>query len=172
MISLDEIDLRIAHEIQRDGRRTVEDIGSRIGLSPSSVHRRLDRMRRDGAILEDAAVLNPPAFGMTMTFVVEVTLERVRAQEAITFKQRLRDASEIQQAYNVTGEADYLLIVLARDIAHFEEISRRVFSSDPMVRRYRTSVVMDRVKVGLAVPVQLPQSKRQKPARKPGRLRA
>ena len=77
----------------------------------------------------------------------------MRVAEATAIKKRLREAPEIQQCYNVTGDADLLLIITARDVEDYEDISRRLFSADASVRRYRTSVVMDRVKASLAVPV-------------------
>ena len=68
-------------------------------------------------------------------------------------KQRLKVAPEVQQIYNVTGDIDLVLIVLARDVEHFEQICRDLISTDPKVNRYRTSVVLDEVKTGQTVPV-------------------
>ncbi|MBS0295336.1 MAG: Lrp/AsnC family transcriptional regulator [Proteobacteria bacterium] len=149
---LDVHDRRIAAVLQADNQRTVEDIAAAVGLSSSAAHRRIARLRRDGLIRGDVAVLDPKAFGLTMTFIVEITLEKVRVDEVSVMKARLKAAPEIQQIYNVTGEADLLLIVLARDVEHFEQLSRELFSADPLVRRYKTSLVVDRVKVSLAIP--------------------
>lgn len=150
---LDKADREIAALLQADNRVAIEKLAARVGLSPSAAHRRVARLREAGVIAADVAVLEPKAFGLTMTFVVELVLERIRASEIAAYKARLKKAIEIQQIYNVTGDTDLLLIVLARDIEHFEEVSRKYFSADANVRRYRTSVVMDRVKVGLAIPV-------------------
>ncbi len=100
-------------------------------------------------------MLEPKGFGFGMTFIVEIVLEKVRVAEVTAIKQRLKAAPEVQQIYNVTGDVDLLLIVLARDVEHFEEISRKLFSADLLVRRYRTSVVMDRVKVGQTIPLEV-----------------
>jgi len=150
---LDPFDRRIAAALQRDNQQSVEAIAEEAGLSPSATHRRIAKMRKSGVIQADTSVLDPKTFGLGMTFVVEITLEKVRAREVAIIKARLKAAPEIQQIYNITGEGDLLLIVLARDVEHFEEISRAVFSADPLVRRYKTSVVMDRVKVTLAIPL-------------------
>ena len=151
---MDELDRRIAALLQSDGRRSAEEIAGEVGLSASAVHRRIARMREDDVIVADVAVLNPKAFGVGMTFIVEITLEKVRVPEVAAIKKRLTTAPEVQHIYNVTGDVDLLLIVLARDVEHFEEISRRLFSADPYVRRYRTSVVMDRVKTGQTIPLE------------------
>lgn len=149
---LDINDRRIAAILQADNQRTVDEVAAEAGLSSSAAHRRIARLRRDGLIRGDVAVLDPKAFGLTMTFIVEITLEKVRVDEVSVMKARLKAAPEIQQIYNVTGEADLLLIVLARDVEHFEQLSRELFSADPLVRRYKTSLVVDRVKVSLAIP--------------------
>ncbi len=152
---LDLFDRRIAVALQRDNQQSVEAIAKEAGLSPSATHRRIARMRKSGIVQADISCAHPKIFGLGMTFVVEITLEKVRAREVATIKARLKAAPEIQQIYNITGDGDLLLIVLARDVEHFEEISRALFSADPLVRRYKTSVVMDRVKVTLAIPLAL-----------------
>ncbi|MGH6950262.1 MAG: Lrp/AsnC family transcriptional regulator, partial [Vitreimonas sp.] len=131
----------------------IEAIAEQVGLSASAVHRRIARMREDRLIRADVSVLNEKAFGLGMTFIVEIVLEKVRVAEVSAIKKRLKAAPEVQQIYNVTGDVDLMLIVLARDVEHFEEISRELFSADPQVRRYRTSVVMDRVKTGQTIPL-------------------
>ncbi len=151
---LDAQDRLIAAALQADNRQSIDAIAAQAGLSPSAVHRRIARMRDDGAIRSDVSVLDPKAFGVGMTFIVEIVLEKVRVPEVTAIKKRLKAAPEVQQIYNVTGDVDLMLIVLARDVEHFEEISRNLFSADPHVRRYRTSVVMDRVKTGQTVPLE------------------
>lgn len=150
----DAQDRLIAAALQADNRQSIDTIAAQAGLSPSAVHRRIARMRDDGVICSDVSVLDPKAFGFAMTFIVEIVLEKVRVAEVTAIKRRLKDAPEVQQIYNVTGDVDLMLIVLARDVEHFEEISRNLFSADPHVRRYRTSVVMDRVKTGQTVPLE------------------
>lgn len=151
---MDAQDRFIAAALQQDCRRSVEDIASEAGLSISAVHRRIARLRETGVIVADVSVLDPKAFGYAMTFIVEVVLEKVRVAEVAAIKKTLRAAPEVQQIYNVTGDVDLVLIVLARDVEHFEHVSRELFSADPHVRRYRTSVVMDRVKTGQTIPLE------------------
>jgi Lrp/AsnC family leucine-responsive transcriptional regulator len=150
---IDDFDRQILAHLQKDNRQTAEDLAAVVGLSPSAVHRRITKLRADRVIVADVSIVDPAAVDRKMTFVVELMLEKVRTTEAATIKRRLREAPEIQQCYNITGDADLLLIITARDVEDYEDISRRLFSSDAGVRRYRTSVVMDRVKTSLAVPV-------------------
>ncbi len=158
----DRQDLLIAAALQDDNRQGVDELARKVELSPSAVHRRIARLRADGVIKADVAVLDPKALGFAMTFIVEVILEKVRVGEVSAIKKRLKAAPEVQQIYNVTGDVDLLLVVLARDVEHFEQISRELFSADPHVRRYKTSVVMDRVKTGQTVPVDVEVAPRPK----------
>lgn len=150
---LDDFDRKILSLIQRDNTQTAEAIADAVGLSASAVHRRIARMHDEKVIVADVAVVDPALVDRKMTFIVELSLEKLRTTEAAAIKKRLREAPEIQQCYNVTGDADFLLIITARDIEDYEDISRRLFSADASVRRYRTSVVMDRVKTSMAIPV-------------------
>lgn len=152
---LDDFDRGILSHLQQNNQQTAEEIATSVGLSPSAVHRRIAKLRDDRVIVADVSVVDPALVDRKMTFIVELMLEKVRTAEAAPIKKRLRDAPEIQQCYNVTGDADLLLIITARDVEDYEDISRRLFSSDAGVRRYRTSVVMDRVKTSLTVPVSL-----------------
>jgi DNA-binding Lrp family transcriptional regulator len=151
----DKQDLLIASYLQHDNRIGVEELARKAGLSPSAVHRRIAKLRESGVITADVSVLDPKVLGFTMTFIVEIILEKVRVSEVAQIKKRLKAAPEVQQIYNVTGDTDLLLIVLARDVEHFEQISRELFAADPHVQRYKTSVVMDRVKTGQTVPIDI-----------------
>ncbi|MBI1210924.1 MAG: AsnC family transcriptional regulator [Alphaproteobacteria bacterium] len=150
---IDHFDREILACLQTDNRQTAEELAEVVGLSPSAVHRRISKLREDRVIVADVAVVDPARVDRKMTFVVELMLEKVRAAEAAAIKKRLREAAEVQQCYNITGDADLLLIITARDVEDYEDISRRLFSADAGVRRYRTSVVMDRVKTSMAIPV-------------------
>ena len=69
------------------------------------------------------------------------------------FKRRILEAPEVQQCYHVTGDNDFVLIVMMADIAEYEAFGARLILENASIKRYRTSVVMNRVKVSLAVPV-------------------
>lgn len=170
--NIDRIDRSLLALLQRNNRLTVEELAAKAGASPSAIHRRVKALRDRGIITADVSIIAPEALGLVMTFIVEVILERVRAAEVSAMKRKLLEAPEIQQIYNITGDSDLLLIIPARDVQHFEEISRKLFSSDARIARYRTMLVMERVKVGMALDIadaapasKLPPSPR-KPAQK------
>lgn len=151
--ALDDFDRQILRRLQVDARATGEEIGAEIGLSAAAVQRRIKRLRKLRVIAAEVAVLDPVAIGLPMTFVVSVELERERADMLDAFRKAVRADPNVQQCYYVTGVADFILIVLARDMADFEGFSRRLLFDNSNVRRFSTNVVMSRDKAGSVVPI-------------------
>ena len=150
---LDDFDREILRRVQLDARVTGEDIGADIGLSAAAVQRRLKHLRKLGVITAEVAVVNPAAVGQAMTFIVGVELERERVDMLDAFRVAARADPNVQQCYYVTGEADFVLIVTAKDMDDFEVFTRRLLFDNANIRRFTTSVVMARDKVGTVVPV-------------------
>jgi Lrp/AsnC family transcriptional regulator, leucine-responsive regulatory protein len=151
---LDEADRILLERLQADATQGIDALAHACGLSVASVQRRLKRLRQGGVIAHEVAVLEPAAVGMPMTFMIMVELERERREQLAAFRAAIRDEPRVQQAYYVTGESDFALVCVARDMADFEALTQRLFFENGNVRRFRTSVVMERTKVGLAVPVE------------------
>ena len=151
-IELDRFDLRILERYQHDTRVAAGAIGEAVGLSAAAVQRRLKRLREAGVIAAEVAALAPKPLGVGFTAVVTVDLDREGAADLDRFKQRISTHAEVQQCYYVTGQADFVLIVLATDLESYEAFTRRALLSDPNVRSFTTHVALERVKVGLSVP--------------------
>ncbi|MEC3981914.1 Lrp/AsnC family transcriptional regulator [Amycolatopsis sp. H20-H5] len=150
---LDTLDTAILACLQADSRTIAEVIGAKVGLSAAAVQRRIKRLRDTGVIEREVAVLSPKALGLAMTFVVTVEMERERVDVLDEFRQRTLAEECVQQCYWVTGAADFVLVVNCRDMAEFDAFTRRMFLENPNVRHFTTSVAMDRVKVGLTLPL-------------------
>lgn len=149
---LDETDRRLLDLLQADARRSLDALAAEVGLSAPAVQRRVKRMRDSKVILREVVEIDPEAVGLGMTFIVIVELERERADQVDAFRRKAMNEPLVQQCYYVTGEGDFVLVVLARDMNHFEAMTRRLFFEDANVRRFRTSVVMGEKFHSLAVP--------------------
>ncbi len=150
---LDAADRILLAKIQEDATLGLDELGHACGLSLASVQRRLKRLRDAKVIEREIALLDPKALGQDMTFIIMVEMEREQLDQLDAFRRMARAEPQVQQCYYVTGEADFILICTAQDMADFEELTHRLFFDNSNVRRFRTSVVMDRTKVGLSVPV-------------------
>jgi Lrp/AsnC family leucine-responsive transcriptional regulator len=150
---LDQLDTAILACLQEDARTIAESIGAKVGLSAAAVQRRIKRLREAGVIEREVAVLSPEALGLSMTFVVMVEMERENLAVLDAFRRQILADDCVQQCYYVTGNADFVLVVTCPDMAGFEAFTRRMFFDNPNVRHFTTSVAMDRVKVGLTLPL-------------------
>ena len=150
---IDEIDLRILDELQRDCSRTNVQLSRAVGLSPPACLRRVRRLRASGAIRREVAVLDPRVAGLHMTVLAGVVLERESREILAAFKRRLLDDEAVAQCWYVTGQYDFLVLVRVHDIGSYEEVGQRLFHNDPNVKRYESLVVLDEVKRDLAVPL-------------------
>lgn len=150
---LDAADRTLLARLQEDAATPAAVLADACGLSVASVQRRLRRLKDAGVIERETAVVSPKNVGQEMTFVILVELERESTDQLNAFRRKAVKEPHVQQCYYVTGEADFVLICVASDMADFEALTERLFFDDANVRRFRTSVVMSRVKVGLSVPV-------------------
>ncbi|WP_370946138.1 Lrp/AsnC family transcriptional regulator [Amycolatopsis sp. cg5] len=150
---LDRLDRAILSLLQTDARIIAETIGAKVGLSAAAVQRRIKRLRESGVIEREVAVLDPAALGMPMTFIVTVEMERERLEVLDAFRKQVQAEEHVQQCYYVTGSADFVLVVTCRDMSEFEAFTHRMFFNNGEVRHFTTSVAMERVKVGLTLPL-------------------
>jgi Lrp/AsnC family transcriptional regulator, leucine-responsive regulatory protein len=150
---LDDLDRKLLDLLQDDAGRSLYALGDAVGLSPSAVQRRLKRYRSTGLITRQIAVLDPSAVPGTVLACVLVTLERESKRQHTSFKERMLATAEVQQCYDLAGEWDYLVIVVASSMARCHAVIDRLFLDAPNLKRYDTLFIFDTVKSGLKVPL-------------------
>jgi DNA-binding Lrp family transcriptional regulator len=150
---LDDFDLAILAIIQRDNATPQRLIGEAVNLSAPAVQRRIKRMQEAGVIQANVAIIDPAKVGQAITVFVEVEMRSELADEIDAAKHAFQAAPEVQQCYYVTGECDFVLVMLVPNMQAYETLTRRLFFGNNNVKRFRTLVAMDRVKVGLSVPL-------------------
>ncbi|ALN63388.1 asnC family protein [Lysobacter antibioticus] len=151
---MDEFDRRILQRLQLDARTTSEEIAESVGLSATAVQRRIKRLRSEGAIRAEVAIVDPAAVGQGLTVIVGIELIQGSRTDLIDrFKRRMAAEPQVQQCYYVAGDHDFVLVVLARDVRDYEALSRRLWFEDANIKRFSTTFVLDPVKTGLQVPI-------------------
>jgi Lrp/AsnC family leucine-responsive transcriptional regulator len=154
--TLDRIDRRILGLYQHDTRRIAGSIGAEVGLSAAAVQRRLKRLRAKGVIAAEIAVLDKAVIGPSIiTCIVTLSMAAAPApgMHLDRFRRQMIDHPMVQQCYHVTGTSDFIVIVIAESMEAYGAFARRCFESDEHVTRYDTHVALERVKVGLSLPV-------------------
>ncbi|GLY50092.1 Lrp/AsnC family transcriptional regulator [Lentzea sp. NBRC 102530] len=139
---MDSIDEAIIRCVLRDARATYAEIGKEAGLSPSAAKRRLDRLVTTGAIRGFSAVVDPQAMAWRTEAFVEVYCKGNPTPAALT--KALHDIPEVVEACTVSGAADAMLYLLARDIPHLEQAIQRVRSA-PLIDRTESAIVLSRL---------------------------
>lgn len=153
LVKLDRFDRLLLAAVQEDGDQTSEQLAAKVALSPSAVQRRLRKLKEEGVILRQVAVLEPRELGRPTFFVVSLQIERERPELLAQLRAWLAAEEHVQQAFYVTGEADFVLVVTAPDTAAFDALMARLVSENPNVRRFTTNVALGLVKRGLSIPV-------------------
>jgi DNA-binding Lrp family transcriptional regulator len=132
---MDRIDRKILDLLAADSRLTGEQLGERVGLSPSAAHRRVKALEESGAILGYRARLSRAARGNPSTVFVQVTLTDQRQATMLAFEEALARTPQVAEAYLMSGQSDYLIKVLVRDDDSYERIHREILSALPGVQR-------------------------------------
>jgi DNA-binding Lrp family transcriptional regulator len=139
---MDETDERILVELTDDARATFAEIGQRVNLSAPAVKRRVDRMVERGVIRGFTAVVDRNALGWTTEAYVQVYCQGTIAPSAL--RQAWVDIPEVVSAATVTGTADAILHVLARDMRHLEDALERIRASAD-IERSESIVVLSNI---------------------------
>jgi len=149
----DNYDLAILRILQEDASRPQREIAQQVNLSAPAVQRRIAKMEKAGVIKRTIAIIDPTSVGLPITIMVEVTLRDDRATTVAEAKAFFASAREVQQCYWIAGVAGLMLVISVPTTEAYEQRTARLFGENDLVKSYRTIVVLDRVKVGLALPI-------------------
>lgn len=136
--------------MQRDASLTNQALADTVGLSPSACLKRVNRLRDSGVIDRVVALLNPEAIGQCLYLIVEVTMERDHRQLYERFERRVVGAREVTQCYQVTGESDFVLMVMVRDMDEYDRFCNEVLYADDNLKKFRTLLSRKRSKFDTA----------------------
>ena len=152
---LDRFDRQLLNLVQDVSGQTAERLAEQVGLSASAVQRRLKRLREEGVIVRDTAIVDPRKVGRPVHFIVSLQVERERPELLAQLREWLAANEPIQQAFYVTGEADFVLVVTCPDTESYDALMARMVAENSNVRRFTTNVALGMVKQGLKIPVPL-----------------
>lgn len=139
---MDQIDRRILHVLERDGRISNLALAERVGLSASACLRRVSALEKSGVITGYRAVLNPERAGIGFTAYVTVGLNRHTKAAQQAFEQAIAASPEVRECHNITGGVEYLLRVEVSDLAAYKRFHTDVLGALPQVNTLTTYVVM------------------------------
>lgn len=156
VVELDRIDRRILAALQANARLTNQALSEQVALSPSACLARVRRLEQAGVIQGYHARLNPFALDVGLVLYAEVTLKGHSAQELEQFEQTIDAIPAVVEASHMTGAYDYLLKVVAADMAEWTRIAEELTSSNVGVERINTHVMMNKPKFFVGYPINHP----------------
>ena len=152
---IDEIDLKILRELQRDASLSNAEIASRVGLSVSPCWRRIQRLERTGLIRSRVALLDPEALGLQIVVFASVKLSSHGRQALPEFEAQIREYDEVMECYTMTGEVDFILRILTRDMHSYERFLRDHLLQMPAVAEVHSTIALTQVKYTTQIPLDL-----------------
>jgi len=143
---IDGYAVKILNHLQEDGRQTVQDLATKIGLSMTPTWKRLKEVERSGVIHHYTAVLDRSAVQLDNCVLAEINLARHVENVVEEFEQAVRECPAIIECCSTTGQADYWIKVVTPDIARYDEFLHNVIFKLPGVTEIHSSVVLREIK--------------------------
>jgi Lrp/AsnC family leucine-responsive transcriptional regulator len=142
---LDELDRAILGALLEDGRLSQVELVERIPLSATAIARRIRALEERGVIQGYQARISRQALGLAMTVIVQISLKSQNEDLLKAFEEAIASAPSVVSCHLMSGEDDYLVTVLARDLADFERIHKEQLSRLPGVVRLKSSFALRQV---------------------------
>lgn len=149
---MDEKDLQILKELQKDGRLSNAELAERVNLSPSPCLRRLRMLEQSGVIQGYTAIVNQKVYGLPVTVFIQIRLDHHSTQAAQIFESRIQTIDEIMDCHLMTGETDYILRVVVASLEAYESFIRQRIHPIPNIASINTSFAYGVVKQSRVLP--------------------
>lgn len=151
-VILDHTDRRILSLLQEDATLSVSDIAEKVGLSATPCWKRIKRLEKDGIIERRVAILNRDRLGLGVTVIVAIRTAKHSDDWLQIFADGVAKIPEVVEFYRMSGEIDYLLKVVARDIADYDRIYRKL-TKVAELHDVSSSFAMQEIKSTTALPL-------------------
>ncbi|WP_281076977.1 Lrp/AsnC family transcriptional regulator [Variovorax paradoxus] len=152
-VPLDSMDTRMLEVLQGHGRISNLELAAAVGLSPAQCSRRHHRLEEEGVIARYEARLRPAAVGLRVMAFVHIAMERGHVRDFKRFRQAVTQLPDVLECHSVTGDVDYVLKVIARDLEALSTFLTEKLSALPGVSMVRSSVCLEELKGGAALPL-------------------
>ena len=150
---LDDIDLRIIDELQRNGRMTNVDLARRVGISAPPCLRRVRALEQAGFIAGYHANVDPALLGFGVTVFAMVGLHSQAEADLQAFEARVESWPEVRECHMLNGDIDFILKCVAPDLASFQDFLTQKLTPAPNVANVKTSLTIRQSKKLPGVPV-------------------
>ena len=151
--NLDTIDIRILEQLQRDCSMSTSELAERVGLSQSPCWRRIQRMKDEGYIKSQVAILDSERLGFGLHVFAQLKLKHMSADERARFRTAIDATPEIMECYSILGERDVMIKIIAPDIRWYQDFIFDTLHKLPGVEDVTSTVALSELKRTTALPV-------------------
>jgi Lrp/AsnC family transcriptional regulator len=149
---MDEIDRKLLALLQQDSTLSIAEMADRVGLSPTPCWKRIQKMEAAGVILRRVALVDPARVGMELTVFVAIEAGNHSPEWLEAFGAAVQAMPEVLEFYRMAGDVDYMLRVVAADMAEYDAFYKRLISTVPL-KNVTSRFAMERIKSITAVPL-------------------
>ncbi len=153
--NLDDIDRHLLALLQEDASRPVSELAAIVGLSTTPCWKRIHNLKEEGVIRKEVVLCDPDKLDLGTTVFVEISTSQHNDVWLKKFAKAVRDIPEIVDVYRMSGDVDYLLRVVVKDIQGYDAVYRRLIGSCEL-HDVSSSFAMERIKSSTALPVMRP----------------
>ncbi|MFO1018057.1 MAG: Lrp/AsnC family transcriptional regulator [Hyphomonadaceae bacterium] len=150
---MDDADRRLLIAVQKDASASQAELAEHAGVSASQVSRRLAKLREEGVLRGIVGVLEPKRAGLTCSAIIRVRLRDHAAANVRAFRDLVERMSEVTMCLMTTGETDYLMKVVARDLPHFQEIVQSKLLRCTAIAHMESSIILEHLKDTTELPL-------------------
>jgi len=152
-ITLDQTDIKLLSLLQEDSSLTTAELADKVGLSQSPCWRRIVRIQEAGLIKKRVALLDAEKLGMGVVVFTAINLSTHHGTTLEDFERRVARFPEVMECYTMTGNIDYMLKVVTKDIHHYEIFVRNHLAQVPNIREMHSNVAITRIKDTTELPL-------------------
>jgi Lrp/AsnC family leucine-responsive transcriptional regulator len=153
MTRLDRTDIAILERLQEDARITNVELARQVNLTPSPCFARVRALEESGVIRRHVTLLDTDRLGLHLNVFIQVSLEKQREDALENFEGTIARRPEVMECYLMTGDSDYLLRVLVRDVRELEHFILNILTKIGGVSSIRSSIALKQVRYKTAVPL-------------------
>ena len=151
---LNESDRRLLQALQRDASISQAELAEQAGVSASLVSRRLARLKEEGVLRRIVGVVDAQRAGLTCAAIIRIRLRDHSAANVRAFRDLVARMNEATLCVMITGEADYLMRIVARDLPHFQEIVQSKLLRCAAIAHVESSIVLEHLKDTTELPLE------------------
>ena len=150
---MNQTDLKILKLLQSNAGLSISDIAGEVNLSHSSCWRRIHSLQHKGIIKRNIAILDREKLGLEFVVFVMVNLVSQTGEALGKFERAITNYPEVMECYTMTGQADYMLKIITRDMRHYEKFIRKNLAQLPNVKEFHSHVAVTKIKDSMELPL-------------------